>query len=47
MGVVRNSLSLTQADEASQAEFQKKYGFVKKPINPRKISSVSSECCSM
>lgn len=32
---------VTQADEVSQAEFQKKYGFMKKPITPRKISSVS------
>ena len=31
----------TQADEVAQSEFQKKYGFVKKPVTPRKISSVS------
>ena len=31
-----------QADEVAQVEFQKKYGFVKKPVTPRKISSVSA-----
>lgn len=32
-------LNPEKADSVSQGEFQKKYGFVKKPITPRKISS--------
>lgn len=31
----------TQADEMAQGEFQKKYGFAKKPHTQRKISQVS------
>ena len=45
MGAVNTSrqraMPDTQADEVAQVEFQKKYGPMKKPVTPRKISSVS------
>ena len=33
--------AFVQADEVAQSEFQKKYGFVNKPLAQRKVSQVS------
>lgn len=43
VGVVTILPCLLQADEVAQVEFQKRYGFVKKPTTPRKISSVRAD----
>lgn len=43
VGVVTIPLFVIQADEVAQAEFQKRYGFMKKPTTPRKISSVRAD----